>query len=412
MGTIPQVAGTPFGGQHNLNHSSRAIFWVTSLGHAICHGSKVALPLIPLSAAADDFGVGISRMGSALTAFLIGMGCSSLPSGLASDRWGTVWVLMVFFGLTAVAAVGCGLAESFGEFLFAHALLGVAAGLFHPAGLGLLSLSVESDQLGSTMGKFGVIGSVGVIGVPFLVNTSLGWRAGYLGLAGAALMMLLVSVILSRVGLLIDRRLSPGAAPEPAEMGALDLRIPLLLLLLAMGVNAFLSSGWEAIFPETIKDVGLIVFENKTVACGILVVGAIGQYVGGLLARDVFTASRYSVILVLQTLVLLGTAAAIDRSMLPFMLLGSFALFNTMTMPMENRLLAGFTSTRRRASAYACKFVVALLIASPAPWLAARLYDGAPDSQGVYRFLSIVGLVGVFAGYFFLRTTRATTSRR
>jgi MFS family permease len=350
-------------------------------------------------------------MASALTAFLVGMGCSSLPSGLAGDRWGTVRVLMVFFGLTAAAALGCGLSESFGAFLVAHAMLGVAAGLFHPAGLGLLSLSVESNELGSTMGKFGVIGSLGMIFMPFMVNSSLGWRAGYLGLAGGAAAMLVVCVALSRAGVLIDERPPEEQQAKLSGPSLLNWRVALTLLLGAMGVNAFLSSGWESIYLETIRDVGLIVLEDKTVASGVLVVGALGQYVGGLLARDAFTASRYAVILVLQALVLLGTATALDRSMLPFMLLGSFAFFNTMTMPMENRLLAGYTSTRRRSTAYAFKFVVALLIAAPAPWLAHEFYDGVA-SQPVYRLLSLAGLVGVFAGYFFLRSTRVVSSRR
>ncbi len=382
----------------------------------MCHGSKLALPLVTIKVAADEFGVGLDRMGWAITAFLIGMGLSSVPSGLAGDRYGTERVLVVCFGLMALGAVSCGLAESYTGFVMAQALLGVAAGLFHPAGLGLLSLSVESDKLGEAMGRFGVMGSVGMITVPFLMNSPLGWRAGFYGLAVAAAVMVVVSLGLISKGVLCDHRLRPASSsaqgvPEAEAPTTSGLTVALVLLLGAMSVNAFLGAGWETIFPETIKDVGLVVINNQAIASGILVVGGIGQYVGGILAKDAMAASRYAVILVLQCLVLLGTATAIDRSAMPFMLLGSFAFFNTMTMPIENRILAGYTSTRRRSTAFAMKFLVALLIAAPAPFIAAGLYNGAADSQAVYRFLAMVGMLGVFAGYFFLRTTRLAAAR-
>jgi MFS family permease len=389
---------------------------VSSVGHAMCHGAKLALPLVTIKVAADEFGVDLDRMGWAIMAFLIGMAVSAVPSGLAGDRYGTERVLVVFFGLLSAAAAGCGMAETYTHFAVAHGLLGVAAGLFHPAALGLISLSVESDKLGEAMGRFGMMGSAGMIAVPFLMNSSLGWRAGYFGLAVGALVMMVVSLALIRMGLLRDHRQQPNAAESsaaqaPDTQSAGGLSIAMLLLLSAMGVNAFLGAGWETIFPETINDVGLVVLSNQTIAAGILVVGGIGQYVGGVLARDAYAASRYAIIMVVQCLVLLGTATAIDRSAMPFMLLGSFAFFNTMTMPMENRMLAGFTSTRRRATAFAMKFLVSLLIAAPAPWIVAEFYQGATDSQSVYRFLSLAGMLGVLAGYFYLRATRRTAAR-
>jgi len=362
------------------------------------------LPLVTLMVGAESFGVTPERMGWCLSAFVLGMGATSLPAGLASDRFGSGRVLTAYFWALAVAALACGQAQGFGAFLMAHAALGCAAGLFHPAGLGLVSLVTPAPQLGRAMGLFGVAGSLGMALMPLAMGSALGWRAGFSMLAVAAC-----------VGAVVCHRgLRSGWLPAAAQGTPTTLQRAgdrqnelLLLLLVIMGVNAFVASGWEAVFPQTVADQGLVVLENWQIATGVLVVGGVGQYIGGLLARDAFAASRLAVILVIQALVLLGTATALDEGVLPFMFLGSFAFLNHGTQPMENRLLAAFTSSRRRSSAYALKFVVALMVAAPAPWMVAGMYEQTGQPQSAFRLLSAITLVGVFAAWLFLRGGRS-----
>lgn len=404
MDAVPGARGAPLGREHPLN---RGAFLAAAFGHATCHGAKLALPLVTLTVGAESFGVEPSRVGWAVSAFTLAMGAASVPAGLAGDRWGTGRLLTAYFWVLAAAGVACGLAQGFGPFLAAHVALGLAAGLFHPAGLGLISLVTPREEIGRAMGLFGVAGSVGLACMPLVMGVSdapQGWRLGFFVLGAAGLFGALACHVGLRAGWLPS---GTGAAPHALQRDGTRKNGLLVLLLVIMSVNAFISSGWETLFPQTVSDQGLLSLEPWVISTGVLVVGGIGQYVGGILARDTFAAMRLAVILVIQCLVLLGTATALDSDMLPFAFLGSFAFLNYGTQPIENRLLAAFTSARRRSSAYALKFVVALVVATPSAWIVARMYDDHGEPQAAFRMLSAVSLVAVFAGYFFLRRRRA-----
>lgn len=364
-----------------------------------------------LSVAASEFEVGEPRIGLAISAYTLAMAASSVPAGLLGDRFGQGKVLVAFFWLLAAAAVGCALAPTYGVLLVAHAGLGLAAGLFHPAALSLVSLSVERAQLGRAMGTFGLVGGIGWFVVPELMNTGLGWRLGFIVIAAVGVVGAVVTHVMMARGLVLGAAVSqdPASAGDPNSTDAEGHRTRLLLVsvLGAMGINAFLLDGFLPMFPETVNSLGTSIVQEHSLISLVMGVGAIGQYMGGILARDRFAGSRYAVLLLLQPLTLLSLAYSLDEPAWPFMLMGSFAFMNFMTQPIENKLLAVYTSSRRRATAFALKFVVALVIASPAGWLVATLYAG--DGWGfphIYRMLALVGMLGVFAGYVFLRQAR------
>jgi predicted MFS family arabinose efflux permease len=379
-------------------------------GHALCHGAKVALPLVTVSVAADEFGVGIGRIGLAITVFTLAMAATSVPAGLAGDRWGTARVLALFFWLTGIAATCCAVSRDFTPFLLSNGLLGAAAGLFHPAALGLLSFSYPKERLGPAMGLFGVVGNVGIVLMPLAVATPLGWRAGFLLLGLAAFVGAGACHLMLARGMLLPGRPAGvlSAEARPAGGG----RTGLLFLLLAMGVNAFMLDGFMPLFPETVSSFGTLFVGNAVLMAAVLAVGALGQWTGGQLARDAFASVRYAMLLLAQPLVLLGLAQTLAEPAWPYMLMAIFVCVNFMTQPIENRLLAAYTSTRRRSTAYAFKFVVALAISSPAPWLVTLLYKSGWSFGPLYRLLAMLGMVGVFAGWLFLRGMRRPSPAR
>ena len=387
----------------------------------------MALPALTITFAAEEFSVGEEAFGHVLAAYIVGMALASVPAGLAADRYGPGRMLAAFFWVMAVAAGACALATDYASLLGAHALLGVAAGLFHPAGLSIVSLTTPAAGLGPAMGLFGVFGGVGWFTAPLLMRTALGWRAGFQGLAVASVVGAIVCHLLMARGSVLagparagddgetDGAATPeaGGASRPRLRSLATPRGLLLVLLLAMGVNAFLLDGFLALYPETVGQLGARLAEEQTLVAAVMGLGAVGQYVGGLLARDAFASSRYAVLIVLQALTLFSLAQALDRPLFPLLLMGSFAFMNFMTQPIENKLLAGFTSASRRSLAYALKFVVALVVALPAPLLVTSLYArpewGFPH---LYRLLSLVGMVGVFAGIFYLRGSNRMLVRR
>ncbi len=386
-----------------MRSTARAAVVFASTGHALCHASKLVLPLV-LAAAAADLGVSLVGMAGALSVYLVAMALASVPAGLLADRIGTARVLLLFYWSLAAAAVLCWAANSYGTFVVAHGLLGAAAGLYHPPGLGLISLSTTRDEAGPAMGWHGVASSVGIAATPWAVLQLAphgGWRVVYLALAAAAAAGALAGHVMLR------RRLVPaGSRPQPqaAEDGPLRRR-GVLLLLGVVAFNGFLIDGFTTLFPETVRTHSALAMDDQVVNMLVLAVGGVGQYLGGRLARGATEKRRYVIMLMLQPLAVGGVALLLGRPGAAFLFMGGFAFANYMTQPVENRLLAGATTTARRSTAYALKFLVSLLAGAAAPALIVGLAQSAGHATA-YAVLALVAVAGMCVGGIFWRVTR------
>lgn len=392
-----------------MNAATRFAVGLASAGHLLCHGAQILL-MQAQSETAALYRVDVEDVAWAITAFSLGMGLTSVPAGLATDRWGPSRVLTLYFGLVAAAALLCGLAPSFGVFFAAHALLGGAAGMYHPAGLGLISFASPRDDLGPALGIHGVFGNLGAASAPALVFAMHAWgnvRGAFLAVALIAAITAAITAVMRRRGLVTDRALAI-VTPRPAP----GRRSGLAALLVAMSLNGFLFVGFMTLFPETLKAGGASAWEPGWVSVGILVLGGVGQYVGGLVSRGGQEGQRYAWMLLVQPVLLLAIASALasgavhaGAAMLPILLFAAFSFLNYMTQPVENHLVAAYTSTVRRGAAFGMKFLANMVVGAPAAGLAAAITarSGAPAAYGL---LAAVGLVGLAGGVWFLRSAR------
>ncbi len=374
-----------------------------SAGHLLCHGAMILLPLVKTDVAAD-FRIDTVTVSLGAVLYVVAMGAMAVPAGLLADRVGSARVLLLYFATMTGAALLCALSTHIGVFLISHALLGAAAGLYHPPGLGLISLSTSLDEMGPALGLHGVIGNIGAAGAPLFVMAlmpEIGWRGAFFGLALTAALSGSAGAWLIREGLVTQ-----GHATEsrPADRGGMRRR-GLALLLATMSVNGFLLQGFTWQLPETIKGHGSLIFDVMVVNAAILGLGAFGQYVGGMMARGSGQLDRYLMLLVLQPIAFGTTALLIDVPTLALLQLSAFAFVNYMSQPVENRLLASYTSTARRSSAFALKFTVALIVSAPAAWIMARVAKSSGEAAS-YEFLGAVGMLGLAAGLLFVRSLR------
>ena len=258
--------------------------------------------------------------------------------------------------------------------------------------------------MGPALGMHGVIGNLGVASSPLMVMTvlpSFGWRGAFYALALTATLALLAGAWLIRRGLVM-----PGLPTEsrPADEGALRRR-GLALLLVVMSINGFLLGGFTWQLPETVRNHGDLIWDVMVVNTAILGLGSIGQYVGGLMARGPGQRGRYLILLLLQPLAFGAAALMLDMPTLALIQLSAFAFVSYMSQPVENRILASFTSTARRSTTFALKFMVALIISAPAPWIVARIVRTSGEAAS-YGFLCAVATVGLVAGVLFMRSLR------
>src|ERR1051326_633096 len=102
--------------------------------------TNVALALEPsISSMMRDLGMDAKMKGHAAGIFFLGYMLLQIPGGHWATRWGARRLVSLCLVTWGVCAVGCGLAQTFGQFEVMRFLLGVAESAVFPATLGLLA---------------------------------------------------------------------------------------------------------------------------------------------------------------------------------------------------------------------------------------------------------------------------------
>jgi len=299
-----------------VNSNDRSIVGLVAVGHAAVHTYELSIPvLVPIWLAefsVIDLGLTQFPVNAATIGVLVAVGYAlfgvgSLPGGVLVDRIsarlliaGCLVGMSGSFLLLAVApspvVVGIALA-----------LWGVAASVYHPSGLSLISRGVETR--GSAFAYHGMAGNTGIaLGplVTILLLIALEWRAA-VGLL--ALPALLGAVFALRID--IDERAAVAAADGGADGDdASDSRagsgVESLGEFLASS-RALFASAFAIVFvvtflsglyyrgvltflPELLRDIpalapveiaGRVYEPGDYLYVGLLMIGVLGQYTAG-----------------------------------------------------------------------------------------------------------------------------------
>ena len=160
----------------NLSSQGQLVLY-TSLAHALVHALELTYAALLLRIG-DEFDQGKFALGIIAQVGAFAFGASALPSGALVDRLGAQRVLFFCFLGAAGGAVLVGLSPDeffLGAFL---AVLGLAIGLYHPAGLALIAQGAR--QRGIALGYHGVAGNIGVAMAPAVavgLSAAFDWRA-------------------------------------------------------------------------------------------------------------------------------------------------------------------------------------------------------------------------------------------
>lgn len=142
-----------------MNGNERSIVAFASAGHALVHTYELSIPIFVV-VWLQEFGASTTQLGLAVTGGYALFGIGALPGGVLADRFGSRRLVA-----TGVAGMGASfLALSFANGLVAVALAlagwGVAASVYHPAALSLLSTGVENR--GTAFAYHGMAGNAGI----------------------------------------------------------------------------------------------------------------------------------------------------------------------------------------------------------------------------------------------------------
>jgi MFS family permease len=347
-----------------MNPNERKILSTTCLGHFLSHFNMLVFPalVLPLT---ERYGMGLAAVLALSFWMYLLFGVTALPWGLLTDRFGAKPLLLTFYA----GAGFCGLAAGWfvdDPVIFSLCLAGVGlfSGIYHPAGLGLISKGIE--RMSMAMGYNGVAGNAGLAAAPILtglINHFYGIEAAYYFLGGCNFCGALLMMTL------------PIEEPEKKNKAAGDtsgrlvLGFAILCVAMMLGGVAYRSSS--VVLPSyfELRNPGLLSYLGKldwfptsrnvaATALSSLVfsIGMLGQYLGGWVAERYEPRRSYLVFHIAALPLALIMAYTTD---VPLLLVTICYMFFLLGMqPIENSLVAYLTPDRLRHSAYGTKFIL------------------------------------------------------
>jgi MFS family permease len=294
---------------------------------------------------------------------------------------------------------------------FFLALLGLAIGLYHPAGISLIARA--ADARGAALGYHGLAGNIGIAVAPALAigvaEATDSWRYAYVLLA----LIALVAAISLRLIRLPHDGVEPGAAAgtlEPAYEGtaaidgrtpasgpAVRMLLPLLLVYAVFILNGFIYRGSLTFLPLHIEESTNISWFGIDPAnlkapliTAALLIGAFGQVLGGFLSER-YPLARLAPLLTLGIapfLLLMG----VTSGLLLVVMSAGFVFFNFSSQPVYTGLIADYSPQQALGRSYGVSFFAAFGIGSLGATVAGFFADGwGTDAV----FLALAGFAAV-----------------
>jgi len=365
---------------HLLDHFFMLIFPTAVLAISVEWGLTFA-QLLPLS----------------LPAMAI-FGLGALPAGWLADRWSRRGMMAVFHFGIGTASVLAGLAQNPWQMGAALALIGVFAAIYHPVGIAMLTIG--SPRVGWTLGVNGVWGNLG-LGVAALVTGLIvqhfGWRAAFIapGLLTIALGFAYLSVSRGASNAAASKKAASVAVP-PAVMKRL-----VAVFLLAVVCNGLLFHATTVSMPKLFDErlAGVLAGEAGLGAIGAIIamvylIAAMAQLLVGSLIDRVSLRSALLAVVALQAPLFLLAISGSGWGLVAAAIGIMFFVFGQ--IPINDAMVARYTSDRWRARAYGLRYVAGFLGSAGAVTLVSTLHAAGGFSQ-VFMALAGVALVALAA---------------
>lgn len=382
-----------------------------SAGHFFSHFYLLALPPLFLFLQ-QDFGVSYIALGFALTAYNLIGGVIQAPVGFLVDRIGARLLLLLGFGLNAVAVGLIGAVDGYWMLVALAVLAGIGNSVFHPADYAIMSGTVSEAKVGRAFGIHTFAGFFGGSVAPLamgLMAAFWGWRAalivaGALGLATLAVMAANSFVL----GQAAPGRRKGGAVLNDGSgtrRGWSLLLTPAMLLFFALFCAiTFTTSGIYAFTISALIDLRGTPYPLANAALtAFLMASAFGVLLGG------FVADRFgrhdlvaSMALVLAAATILVPALTEPSAVLLVSAMAVSGLAFGTVQPARDMMVRAITPAGEMGKAFGFLSVGMSVGSSVSPLLFGWLMDsGRPESVFVAAALFMaVTLLAALAGRF------------
>lgn len=438
-----------------MDRNDRSIVGLVMVSHGLVHTYEMTVPLFlidwllefeSISLGFTQIDVTTASIGLIITVAYGLFGLGALPGGVLVDRFGSRRLISICLLGMGAAYLLLGLAPNMVVIAFALVIWGVAASVYHPAGLSLISKGVP--ERGTGLAYHGIAGNVGIGLGPLLAATLLlfmGWRSVALLFAVPAIV---AAVYASRTefdetAAVTDEAVSNGGPTKSnsvesfPEFVAESKRLftgRFLLVFVAVicsglyyrGILTFLPEllqsmpGFEpipiaAVVPDPLQ--GLLGIESTTSMTlkpqdyfysGMLAVGVVGQYIGGKLTDRMQV--EYGLGLAFTVLAFLALLFVPVSSMgiVPLMGLGTvLGMFLFVVQPMYQATVAEYSPSGTRGVSYGYIYLGVFGIGAMGGGIAGGILAFANVST-LFGFLAAIALVASLVGFSLARSRQAS----
>ena len=287
-----------------MNSNDRSIASFTMLGHGLVHWFEMSIPIF-LVVWLDEFPESVALVGLIIALGYAPFGLGALPAGILADRYGPKRLILLCFAGMSLSFIGLAFATSIYAVGVALVIWGIAASVYHPAGMALISTGAE--KRGTVFAYHGMAGNFGIALGPFAAATLLiffDWQLVAILLAIPGLLALLY-------GLTVDFDTTAAVADDADAGPGTEMTLPTFLsntktLFASAFILVFVLVTFEGLYyrgiltflPDILGDIsslqelaGAVSLEgiepSDYLFVMLLVVGMAGQYAGGKLTEKI-----------------------------------------------------------------------------------------------------------------------------
>lgn len=377
--------------------SERLALAFSNVGHSFSHLFMLLYPTVVLGLE-HEFDMSYGELLALMTVGNILFGVGALPAGWLGDRWSMRAMMVVFFIGLGGASVLTGFTSSALGLAVGLASIGLFASIYHPVGMAWLVRNAVNR--GKVLGINGIFGSMGVAGAGLtagVLTDLISWRAAFIVPGIIAIAAGLALFVCVRNGRIVERKTDVKPAPGTSRHSMVRAFLVLSVTMLCAGlIFQAMSSALPKVFAARLPQLtgGTALAAGGLVSL-VYLFAAAAQLLGGYLADRYSARSVYIWAYVVQMPLLFIAASLMG---LPLFFAVSLAVFlNTTAVPVENVLLAHYSPSRWRGTAFGAKFVLALGVGALAVPMVAVIHEVTGDFWWLFVILSILALLIVLA---------------
>ncbi|OIB58785.1 MFS transporter [Natrialba sp. SSL1] len=364
-----------------MNDNDKSITGFAMISHAVVHTYELSIPIL-MVIWLTEFSVSTAILGTVVAVGYGLFGIGALPAGILVDRFGSRELVLACLAGMGGSFLLLSAAQGIVTITIALCLWGIAASIYHPAGLSLISTGVE--QRGTGFAYHGMAGNFGIAFGPLLTAILLlffDWRLVTALLvipAGIAIAYALTASFDEQAA--VQAETDGGDVDEDVE-GQMTLSrfiadsralftLGFTVAIAVVMMNGLFYRGTLTFLPDVLSDFmpdiaeQLQLFDPDSpmaeefnpasyLYAGLLMVGMAGQYVGGKLTDRIRTETGLAVIFASLTVVAVLFVPAAQAGLASLLLVSAllgFLLFSL--QPMYQATIAEYSPPGERGLSY------------------------------------------------------------